>query len=133
MSDRKLIWQPEGIRQSTSQFKIRLAGDFALETLQMIGTDYRVRFQEMAEEISRPRGCSNRNPFIFHEDTYFARQINLGTGGTSLTVDDLAGKTPSGKDLIYTFHNATEKDAITAMKLFELWVDYKDATRETPG
>ena len=131
----QIIWQPQYLYQEGHGFGILLNPEFAEEMFnaELSREKYR-RMQELPKELM---GFQNHEPYIFHENTCFIRQINLNAGdGKWLSLDDACGgsKPDFNKPIKYSTHNfdyrTTSSDVVKLMGLFDLWVEYSALLKE---
>ena len=133
--DNKIIWQPQAIYQSGYDFGILLNSEFAEE---MFNSELsREKYQRMQELPKKLMGFRNPEPYIFHQNTCFLRQINLNAGdGKWLSLDDACGglKPNFNKLIKYSTHNfdykTSSSNVMTLMGLFDLWVEYSELLKE---
>lgn len=128
--ERKLVWMPYGLYQPTHDFGILLNPGFAKETYRSkLPEEKRTKFQKLASELIKGEKYHELNPFIFHEDSYFVRQINIDAGnGKWLAVDGLYGRKPDFRHIIsYSSHNLdTIFDQSYLTRLFDMWVEHAE-------
>ena len=133
--ENQIIWQPQSIYQPGFSFCILLNPEFAREMFnsKLSSKNYQ-RMQELPKKIM---GFSKPEPYIFHKDTCFIRQINLNAGdGKWLSLEDACcGAEPNFDKLIkYSTHNLdyrhNPEDTLTLMGLFNLWIEYSKYTKE---
>ena len=133
--DNQIIWQPQTIYQPGYGFGIVLNSEFAEE---MFNSELsRKKYQKMQGLPKELMGFRDPEPYIFHENTCFLRQINLNAGdGKWLSLDDTCGgaKPNFNKPVKYSTHNfdyrPSASDVLTMMGLFDLWVEYSDLLKE---
>jgi hypothetical protein len=129
----ELIWQPFGLyqQQGNYDFGIMLNPEFARKTINAIlSQTVSARIQKLPEEYFGFKGIE---PYIFHENTCFVRQINVhGGDGKWLSLDNCCGGSFPRLDepVKYSTHNLDYKpcslDQVNLMRLFDLWVEYAD-------
>lgn len=125
----KIIWQPGGVYQPGYDFNIILNAEFAKKTF-----NYSLSQKKRTQMLALPRelmGFEHSEPYRFHEDTLFLRQVNIQPGhGKWLSLDDaFGGAAPDfSKPVKYSTHNfdfrTSSFDVITALSLFEIWAEY---------
>ena len=131
----QIIWQPQGLYQSGYSFGIILNPKFAEKMFNLeLSEDKYQKMQELPKELM---GFKYPDPYIFHKDTCFIRQINLNAGsGKWLSLDDACGgaKPNFDKPIKYSTHNfdygTTSSDVMILMGLFDLWVEYSKLLKE---
>lgn len=131
----KLIWQVADIYQKGYDFSILLNPEFGKEMLESkLSRESYERIQELPKELMDFK--SNPEPYIFHEDTCFLRQINLDSGnGKWLSLENvLCGTKPDLKKIIkYSTHNfdymTNSSDVLTMIGLFDLYISYSEHLR----
>jgi len=134
--DDRIIWQPQGIYQSEGySFSILLDPGFAKEMLESKLT--KENYKRMQDLPRRLMNFPRPEPYIFHEDTCFVRQITLhGGDGKWLSLDDACGgKVPDlSKPVKYSTHNmdcrTTAAESVILMGLFDLWIEYSAFLKE---
>ena len=124
----QIIWQPQKIYQPGYDFDILLDSEFAKE---MFNSELsQENYQKMQELPKKLMGFQKPEPYIFHKNTCFIRQINLNAEeGKWLYLDDACGgaKPNFDKPIKYSTHNfdygTYSSDIVTLMGLFDLWVE----------
>ncbi|MBD3361991.1 hypothetical protein GF358_04345 [Candidatus Woesearchaeota archaeon] len=130
MSER-IIWQPTSLYGESYNFRVLLDPEFAREMCSSKLT--RENYQNMQNLPRKLMNFSGSDPYIFHEDTCFVRQINVRAGdGKWLAVDGLEGRLPDFSEPInYSTHNIDyPSEALDLMRLFDLWIEYSDLLKE---
>ena len=130
-----IIWQPLHLYEPGHSFAILLDPKFAETMLNSkLSIEKYKRIQELPQELM---GIKISEPYRFHKDTCFLRQINLNAGdGKWLSLDEVcAGTEPNFNNPIkYSTHNfdyrTTSSDVVTLMRLFDLWVEYSNVLRK---
>jgi len=131
----QIIWQPQALYQPGYSFGILLNPKFAEEMFnsKLSREKYQI-IQELPRELKKKK---KQDPYIFHENTCFIRQINLNAGdGRWLSLDDACGgaKPNFNKPINYSTHNfdyrTSSSDVVTLMGLFDLWVGYSELLKE---
>ena len=131
----QIVWQPQALYQPCYDFGILLNSEFAEKMFNSeLSKEKYQRIQELPKELM---DFKNPEPYIFHNNTCFLRQINLNAGdGKLLSLDDACGgaKPNFDKPIRYSTHNldykASSLDVLTLMGLFDLWVEYSELLRE---
>ena len=131
----RIVWQPQELYQPGYSFRILLDPNFAKEMFEAELTREKYeRFQKLPKELM---AFSNPDPYRFHPDTCFVRQINLSVGdGKWLALDDAGGgaKPDFKRPVSYSTHGfdckTTSLDVVVLMGLFDLWIEYSDILKK---
>lgn len=131
----QIIWQPQRIYQPGYDFAILLDSKFAEDMFSStLSKDKCQKMQQLPKELI---GFKNPDPYIFHENTCFLRQINLDAGdGKWLSLDDAChGAKPNfNRPVKYSTHNfdyrTSSSDVMTLIALFEIWVEYSEQLKK---
>jgi len=129
MSNR-IIWQAKNLYQPGYGFDILLNPEFAKEMFdsELYQKNHK-RMQELSKEFIN---TSITDPYIFHKETCLIKQINIPGDGIWLSLEN---QIPNfNKPLEYSTHNTNYRyspsDALTLMKLFDLWVEYSKELKD---
>lgn len=130
-----IIWQPHAIYQPGYSFGILLNPEFAREMFKSkLSRENYQKFQELPRKLM---GFPKLEPYIFHKDTCFIRQINLEAGdGKWLSLDDACGgaEPDFDKPIVYSTHNfdykTTSSEVVILLGLFDLWIEYSNLLKE---
>ena len=125
-----IIWQP--YISSAQEFNVSLDVKFAKK---MISAKIGAEHQEAMNKLGRyefKKHNFTQNPYLFHEDTAFVRQIYIGSNGvwlaTNLTMmESLLEDDKDLKEVKYYSHNAdTSSDKHVLLALFSKWIEFSD-------
>ncbi len=122
--DNNIIWQPCSIYQPGYSFGILLDKEFAKEMFNSkLSPENYQRMQCLPKELM---GFTNPEPYRFHGDTCFVRQINLHVGdGKFLSLENACGGAKPNFD-----YRTSSSDVLTLMGLFDLWVEFSECIRD---
>lgn len=129
----KLIWQP--VFCSGYDFKVCLDEVFAREMIRsQVPIKKLERMNQLANEDLKRWKMNCLDPYSFHGDSCFLRQIYLSEGRWLAT--DYHSRTNLLKDKIllkpieYNSHNVdTPRKAFILMALFDKWIKYSDVLK----
>ena len=130
----KIIWQPS---LGSYEFNITLDKDFAKEMIHAkIPIENQNGLNLVANRELERMKIHWLNPYSFHEDSCFVKQVYIGSNGVGLstnwnTIDSLLKNDESLKEVKYYSHNVDNTFQQHAlMVLFEKWVEYSDVLKK---
>jgi len=128
----KIIWQPS---LGYYEFNISLDKDFARDMLlAKIPAKNQDALNQVANRELERLKIGWKNPYSFHEDSCFVKQIYIGSNGVGLSTNHqtINNLLKNGADKVkYYSHNVdytSQQHAL--MILFEKWVDYSDVIKK---
>jgi len=126
----KIVWQPA--LYSKGEIDITLDKKFALDMIQakIPAKNQNCLNQWAKENFKHLNFC--QDPYLFHEDSGFVKQIYIGHNGIGLhvnhyTIDSLLKNDPWLNEVKYNSHEANSPyDKYALMALFSGWIEYSD-------
>jgi hypothetical protein len=132
----KAVWTPSFSEKF--DFAVYLDSGFAKEMIQSkVPFEKQKRMNRLAGEELKKLGIYWSDAYLFHKDSCFVSQFDIGQKGIWLatdcsTIERLLRSEESSGTIRYDSHNVDAiRDAYALMKLFDKWVDYSDILKSS--